>query len=367
MTGSLILKNVKMLDGNAADIILENGMIKEIALPGTASGDEIIDYDHKVFVSSGWIDMHVHAFPEFDPYGDEVDEIGYKTGVTTVIDAGSTGADRISDLVNSCENSKTNVFAFLNISRIGLKRIDELSDISWLDEGELRNAISKYGDFVVGLKARISKSVVGPNGIEPLKVARKFSAETGLPLMVHIGSGPPDIKEVLQLLEEKDIITHFLNGKANNLFDEREEPLPELRKAIERGVHLDVGHGTASFSFKTAEIAKKRGIGFNTISTDIYRKNRENGPVFNMANVLTKFLYLGYPLKEVIEAVTVNAAAWLHKPELGRISAGDIANLTLFSIKNEPTLLIDSEGEKRMAEKRVVVKGVVINGEFIEC
>lgn len=64
MTGSLILKNVKMLDGNAADIILENGMIKEIALPGTASGDEIIDYDRKVFVSSGWIDMHVHAFPE---------------------------------------------------------------------------------------------------------------------------------------------------------------------------------------------------------------------------------------------------------------------------------------------------------------
>lgn len=88
-----------------------------------------------------------------------------------------------------------------------MKRIDELSDISWLDEGELRNAISKYGDFVVGLKARISKSVVGLNGIEPLKVARKFSAETGLPLMVHIGSGPPDIKEVLELLEEKDIIT----------------------------------------------------------------------------------------------------------------------------------------------------------------
>jgi dihydroorotase len=86
-----------------------------------------------------------------------------------------------------------------------------------------------------------------------------------------------------------------------------------------------------------------------------------------MANVLTKFLYLGYPLKEVIDAVTVNAAAWLNKPELGRISAGDIANLTLFSIENEPTLLLDSEGEKRMAEKRVVVKGVVINGEFIEC
>ena len=88
-----------MLEGNAADIILENGMIKEIALPGTASGDKIIDYDHKVFVSSGWIDLHVHAFPEFDPYGDEVDEIGDNNGVTTIVDAGSCGADRIADLV----------------------------------------------------------------------------------------------------------------------------------------------------------------------------------------------------------------------------------------------------------------------------
>ncbi|WP_340373514.1 amidohydrolase/deacetylase family metallohydrolase [Peribacillus sp. FSL E2-0218] len=369
MTSRLILKNVRMLDGNGADIILENGVIKDITLAGTASatGAEMIDYENKVFVSSGWIDMHVHAFPELDPYGDDVDEIGCKTGVTTIVDAGSTGADRISDLVNSCEKSKTNVFAFLNISRIGLKRIDELSDTSWLDETELKKAISQYGDFVVGLKARISKSVVGPNGIEPLKIARKFSADTGLPLMVHIGSGPPDIRDVLNLLEEKDIITHYLNGKANNLFDEKGEPLPEFNKAIERGVHLDVGHGTASFSFPTAEMAKKRDIRFNTISTDIYRGNRLNGPVYSMANVLTKFLYLGYPLKEVIDAVTVNAAVWLHKPELGRISVGDMGNLTLFSIEDESTLLQDSEGEKRMAEKRVVVKGVVINGEFNEC
>ncbi|MGE7878197.1 amidohydrolase/deacetylase family metallohydrolase [Peribacillus muralis] len=367
MTGSLILKNVRMLDGNSVDIILENGVINEITLPGTATGAEMIDYEDKVFVSSGWIDMHVHAFPEFEPYGDDVDEIGYKTGVTTVIDAGSTGADQISDLVNSCKNSKTNVFAFLNISRIGLKRIDELSDISWLNEEEVKNAFSQYGDFIVGLKARISKSVVGPNGVEPLKIARMFSSDTGLPLMVHIGSGPPDIKEVLELLEEKDIITHYLNGKANNLFDQAGEPLPELTKAIERGVHLDVGHGTASFSFPTAENARKKEVRFNTISTDIYRRNRENGPVFNMANVLTKFLYLGYPLKEVIDAVTVNAAAWLHKPELGRISVGDLANLTLFSIEDETTVLLDSDGEERTAEKRIVAKGVVINGEFFEC
>ena len=104
-----------------------------------------------------------------------------------------------------------------------------------------------------------------------------------------------------------------------------------LTDAIERGVHLDVGHGTASFSFQVAEAAKQQGIGFHTISTDIYRGNRLNGPVYSMASVLTKFLYLGYSLEEIIAAVTTKAAAWLGKPELGRIQVGDRANLTLFT------------------------------------
>ncbi|OIK13032.1 dihydroorotase [Bacillus sp. MUM 116] len=367
MKNCFVLQNVKLVNGNSVDIIVENKKIQSIVPAGTGTGEYVMDFKHKVFVSSGWIDMHVHAFPEFDPYGDEVDEIGYKTGVTTIVDAGSTGADRLPDLVNSCKNSKTNVFAFLNISRIGLKRIDELSNLSWLDEEALKKTVAVHKDFIVGLKARISKSVVGPNGVEPLKVARKFSKDTDLPLMVHIGSGPPDINEVLDLLEKKDIITHYLNGKANNLFDEAGKPLPKLLDAINRGVHLDVGHGNASFSFQTAEQAKEHGIHFDTISTDIYRKNRMHGPVYNMASVLSKFLYLGYPLQEIIDAVTVNAANWLNKPELGRIASGDLANLTLFSIEDAVTPLLDSEGEERIPEQKIVVKGVVINGEYIEC
>ena len=76
-----------------------------------------------------------------------------------------------------------------------------------------------------------------------------------------------------------------------------------------------------------------RGIKFNTISTDIYRENRINGPVYSMSNVLTKFLHLGYSLEEVVNGVTINAARWLQRPELGRIEIGDKANLTLFSVE----------------------------------
>lgn len=366
MKERFVLSNVKRVNEDQIDIVVEDGKIAEITKAGSGFGELLFDCSG-MYVSSGWIDLHVHAFSEFSPYGDEIDEIGIKHGVTTIVDAGSCGADRIADLVKSREQAKTNLFAFLNISRIGLKRVDELSKIEWIDKKKVKQAVDQYGDVIVGLKARISKSVVCDNGIEPLRIARELSIETSLPLMVHIGSAPPSIEEVIPLLEKKDVITHYLNGKENNLFDDEGKPLQVLTEAIKRGVHLDVGHGNASFSFKVAESAKRYHIGLNTISTDIYRKNRLDGPVYNMANVLSKFLYLGYSLEEVISAVTVHAADWLEKPELGRIQIGDVANLTLFTVQDDPITLVDSQGDKRIGERRIDAKGVVVNGTFIEC
>lgn len=366
MEERLVLRNLKLISEEPVDIVIQNGRIAEVAAAGQGSGTRVWE-GAGAYVSSGWIDLHVHAVPALDPYGDEIDEIGVKQGVTTIVDAGSCGADRIGELAASRAKAKTNVLAFLNISHIGLQRIDELSDMQWIDAQKAVQAVRAYPDLIVGLKARISKSVVRDSGIEPLRRARALSLETGLPLMVHIGSGPPDIREVIPLLERGDIITHYLNGKANNLFDAEGKPLAVLTDAVARGVHLDVGHGTASFSFKAAEAAKRHGIRFDTISTDIYRGNRINGPVFSMARVLTKFLYLGYPLAEVIAGVTTHAADWLGKPELGRIQAGDPANLTLFTLSSEPTALVDSEGDERTAECTIETKGAVVNGEFFEC
>ncbi|MEY8738944.1 amidohydrolase/deacetylase family metallohydrolase [Bacillales bacterium AN1005] len=361
-----VLHHVKRITGEEIDIVINDGKIAKLMPAGTGLGEHMIDCSG-VYVSSGWIDLHVHAFPEFDPYGDEIDKIGVNQGVTTIVDAGSCGADRISEMAASRQKAKTNVFAFLNISSIGLQRVDELSRLEWIDKAKVLQAVNDYKELIVGLKARISKSVVCDNGIEPLRIARSLSNETALPLMVHIGSGPPFIDEIIPLLEKRDIITHYLNGKQNNLFDTQGKPLQVLKNAIERGVHLDVGHGTASFSFKVAQSAKRHNIGLNTISTDIYRNNRINGPVYSLANVLTKFLSLGYSLEEVIMAVTTNAANWLKKPELACIKVGAVANLTLFTVRNEQITLTDSEGEKREAKQRIETKGVVINGEFIEC
>jgi dihydroorotase len=360
----LVLKHAKLIDETVKDIVIENDTIVDVLEEYKGDG-HMIDLRGKVYVSSGWIDLHTHAFPKFPPYFAEPDKIGYQSGVTTVVDAGSSGCDDIAEFYRIARKCKTRVLAFLNISKIGLKRIDELADLSNLQYEPLRQAYEKYEPFIVGLKARISASVVKENGIKPLQVARIFADDLQLPIMVHVGSEPPLITDILNELQEGDILTHCFNGKKNNIFREQDEPVEELYDALNRGVLLDIGHGRESFSFETARKAKAANIPFHTISTDIYEGNRVNGPVYDMATVLTKFMYLGYDLQTIIKAVTETPAHMLKQEKLGKIEKGYVADLTLFTVENEEVILIDSMGESVQYDKKIVPKSVVIGGEYI--
>ncbi|WP_411346807.1 amidohydrolase/deacetylase family metallohydrolase [Paenibacillus sp. WLX1005] len=388
-TESLLLQHVRLLDQRLVNIRLDDGIVTTItpyqppsdqpsselkfhssaALEQhTADGNNVHIVDcHGWYVSTGWIDLHVHAYAELSPYGDDMDEIGIQHGVTTIVDAGSCGADEVGILLEKGQSAQTSLLAFLNISKIGLRRTDELSQLEWIDEELAVQAAQRYSEQIIGLKARISSSVVKASGLEPLRRARQLSERLQLPLMVHIGSGPPDIRDVLNLLADGDVITHYLNGKDNNLFDNTGQPLPELLAALARGVHLDVGHGSASFSFEVAEQARAAGIALQTISTDIYRGNRLDGPVYNMSNVLSKFWLLGYELEQIIDAVTKTAAQWLRRPELAVLEVGHPADLTLFSIEQATTILTDSNGQQRESNQLITARGVVKDGTFFAC
>ncbi|KRG08563.1 amidohydrolase/deacetylase family metallohydrolase [Staphylococcus sp. NAM3COL9] len=365
MKSSGIIKNIATLDNRRVDILLNNGVIEKISNDNLLEGHILFDGSNS-FVSTGWIDLHVHAFSDFSPYGDEIDEIGVKQGVTTIVDAGSCGSDRVSELYERAQSSHTNVFSFLNISKIGLERIDELSNLEWIDMSQCIEAAEDFKDMIIGLKARISSSVVKGNGTIPLERAVEISEQLKLPIMTHIGSAPPKIQDVLPLLRKGDVITHFLNGKANNLFDEKGEPLIVLKDAMRRGVNLDVGHGNASFSFEVAQQAQRRNIHFDSISSDIYKKNRLEGPVFSLSNVLTKFLYLGYTLDEIIKAVTEKPAEIINKPNLAEFKEGITANLTIFDVTDAEQILIDSHEHEVTTNKVIKERGVVANGKFIE-
>ena len=359
----LLLRGARLVDDTVSDIALKDG---KIAALGNVDGSALktIELGGECYVSAGWIDSHVHCYPKSPIYHDQPDSVGIATGVTTVVDAGSTGADDIDDFYTLTREAATEVYALLNISRVGLIAQNELANMANIDADAVRQAVKRHPDFIVGLKARMSSSVVGVNGITPLDRAKEMQKESGdLPLMVHIGNNPPNLDEIAERLSAGDIITHCYNGKPNRILTPQGELRTSVTRALQRGVRLDVGHGTASLSFAVAKRAIGLGILPHTISSDIYCRNRISGPVFSLANVMSKFLAMGMSLPQVIECVTANAADGLRLKQKGRLQPGLDADLTLFTLKRQPTVLVDAENDSLQAEQLLVPLAAIRAGK----
>ncbi|CAK7013224.1 MAG: Deacetylase [Citrobacter freundii] len=359
----LLLRRARLVDDTVSDIALKDG---KIAALGDVDGPALktIELGGECYVSAGWIDSHVHCYAKSPIYHDQPDSVGIATGVTTVVDAGSTGADDIDDFYTLTREAATEVYALLNISRVGLIAQNELANMANIDADAVREAVKRHPDVIVGLKARMSSSVVGENGITPLDRAKAMQAQNGdLPLMVHIGNNPPDLDEIAERLSAGDIITHCYNGKPNRILTPQGELRASVTQAISRGVRLDVGHGTASLSFAVAKRAIELGILPHTISSDIYCRNRISGPVHSLANVMSKFLAIGMSLPQVIECVTANAADGLRLKQKGRLQVGLDADLTLFTLKRQPTVLVDAENDSLQAEQLLVPLAAIRAGK----
>ncbi|MER2043710.1 MAG: amidohydrolase/deacetylase family metallohydrolase [Pantoea agglomerans] len=361
----LIIRGARLSDEQVVDIALQDGRIAAIGkVQGNAQHER--DLAGRYYLSAGWIDSHVHCYPKSPIYHDEADAIGVAHGVTTVVDAGSTGAEHIDDFYRLTRAAQTQVYALINIARTGIVTQNELADMKQIDGEAVQQAVARLPDFIVGLKARISSSVVGENGVQPLIKAKAIQQETGgLPLMVHIGNNPPNLDQIADLLTTGDIITHCFNGKPNRILTPQGELKAAVKQAIARGVKLDVGHGSASFSFEVARAAIAQGILPDTISSDIYCRNRLAGPVHNLAHVMSKFFSVGMTLPQVIDCVTVNAAAGLRLQRKGQLKVGYDADLTVFSVKEETRPFIDSEREQVAGEKHLVPLAAVVAGTWI--
>lgn len=359
----LLLRHARLVDDTVSDIAVKDGKIAvlgEITDPAVKT----VDLRGECYVSAGWIDSHVHCYPKSPIYHDQPDSIGIATGVTTVVDAGSTGADDIDDFYTLTREATTDVYALLNISRVGLIAQNELANMANIDADAVKQAVQRHPDFIVGLKARMSSSVVGENGITPLDHAKTMQHQNGdLPLMVHIGNNPPDLDDIAERLTAGDIITHCYNGKPNRILTPEGELRASVTRAISRGVRLDVGHGTASLSFAVAKRAISLGILPHTISSDIYCRNRISGPVHSLANVMSKFLAIGMSLPQVIECVTASAADGLRLKNKGRLQVGLDADLTLFTLKRQPTVLVDAENDSLQAEQLLVPLAAIRAGK----
>jgi dihydroorotase len=371
----LLLKHGRLLDPSQGwdaerDIAFHHGRIAAVAddIPASAANQTIDVTGH--LVTPGLIDLHVHVFTGVSHYGVDVDPHCLARGVTTALDAGSSGAMTFPGfrrfIIDVCQ---TRLLALLNISCVGMVTgaeteppFGELEDLRLLHPGAAVRTIEANRDVILGVKVRLSDNLAagGRNEAAGLHLAREAAEAVGLPLMVHTPKSSLSLEHILKELRPGDVLTHCFHGHRCGILGPDGQILPAVRAAMDRGILLDVGHGKGSFSWGVARTALAQGVMPNTISSDLHHYNLR-GPVFDLATTLSKFLHLEVPLDEAFRRVTATPARFLKMESvIGTLMVGACADCAVFRLVEGRRPLTDTMGVtemgRRWLEPRLVVR-----------
>ena len=348
------------------DVAFLDGKVAEVGERIDAEAKHTIDATGKI-VSPGLIDVHVHVFAGVSHYGIEPDPTCLARGATTVVDAGSAGADTFPGFRKYViDVSETRILAQMNISSQGMltEEIGEFQIPEYADVDKACKMIERHRDVVLGVKVRLTRnSIVSErSGMLPLQRAREAADAAGLPIMVHPQDAWCDsIDDILAVMKQGDMMTHcFHSFPCGILTNGRIRD--SVHEAIERGVIFDVGHGAGSFSWEVVEAAMDQGVQAQTISSDLHIYN-VNGPVYDLASVVSKFLYLGMPLEEALSKVTdVPAEIIGMAKEVGTLADGAWGDAVIFDLEEGSFTLDDSHGVSRTGSQRLVPRTVIKGG-----
>lgn len=340
-----------------ADVAISNGRIAAVGAGVAPEGaKETIDATGKLVVP-GLVDVHTHARTPDMP------GIVLSQGVTSLIDAGSYGANQIDEGAAVAKAAPNRVRLLMNLSKIGLTGT-ELMDIADADVDAARKAIERHRDVVVGVKARLSETVVGKNDLEAVRRARAAVEPFGLPVMLHVGQTVSPLPAILALLKPGDIVTHIYSPPPNSIFDARGDIFPEVLAARKRGIWYDIGNGRVGhITWQMAENALRKNFLPDTISTDWTDAGRAS-QVVDFPNVLSKFLMLGMPLDRVLACGTSNAAKLFPAFKgLGTLAVGAPADVTVLEMRVGRFEFVDNAETKRTGTQRLVATTTLFAGK----
>ncbi len=351
-TYTTILKGGHLIDpknniDRVMDVAIQDGKIAAIAQNiDPKLGKQVIDLTGK-YVTPGLIDIHGHVFAGTDPDGQlengffslPADGFTFRVGVTTIVDCGDSGAETFELFKkNVIDKSQTRVLAFLNISRKGMYG-DENSlqqqNNSFFDPVLAADVAKHYPDLIVGFKvAHYHKSdwVAVDRTVEAGKIAN-------LPIIVDFGGAVPrlSLEELfLRKMRPGDIFTHtygqLIKTKETIVNLDTKKLYPHVIEARKRGIIFDVGHGGGSFTFSQAIPATQQGFFPETISTDLHTGSM-NSAMKDQLNVMSKFMSMDMTLANVVKASTWSAAKAIRHEELGHLSVGAIADVTVLNVR----------------------------------
>lgn len=361
----LLIKGGRVIDPSRRldamrDVAIAGGRIAAVE-PNLAIADaaSTIDAAGKLVVP-GLIDVHTHVRSK------EMPSICLSNGVTSLLDAGSQGVDRIEEVIAAAKGAPNRVRILLNIAKTGILPDGELMDVSRVDVAAAQKVIAAHRDLIVGVKARLSRTVAGKNDREALRRAQAITGPLKLPVMIHMGDTISPLPDLLALLKPGDIVTHMYAPPPHGIFDESGRVLPEVLAARKRGVWFDIGNGrVAHIAWAEAERGVKQKFVPDTISSDWTDAGRTD-QVFDFPNVLSKFLLIGMPLDQVIATGTSNAARVVPGfKALGTLRVGRAADVAVLELRQGEFEFVDNYKGTRTGTQKLFPAGAVIGGKRI--
>jgi len=354
------------------DVAVKDGKIDRVApsLP-PASAQKVIDAQG-LYVTAGLVDIHTHVFAAGTgtafaggDFGLPPDGLAMRSGVTTVVDAGSSGWRNFPEFKRRVIGRDINypmvrVLAMLNIVGHGMGGGAVEQNTQDMDGPATARVAKQFPEHVVGVK------VAHYTGQDWIAVDRAVEAGTlaGIPVMVDFGRSTParsyqDL--VLKHLRPGDISTHMYAASIP-LFDEGGKLLPYLAQARKRGIRFDLGHGNKSFFWEQALPAARQGWMPDSISTDIHVRS-QLASMKDMTVTMSKVLTLGASLADVVRMSTIRPAEQIKRPDLGHLSPGAPADVAILRLERGRYGYWDGEDIVREGAVRLTCELTLRNGQ----
>jgi dihydroorotase len=371
----LLLKGGHVLDAKnrisaVRDVAIADGRIAAVAARiNPAEVFKIVDVSG-LYVTPGLIDIHVHVFAGTGERGSYAgdnsvypDGFTFRSGVTTVVDAGCAGWRNFDDFKQRIiDRSKTRVLAFLNIVGNGMRGGKFEQDLSDMDAAATAAMAGRHKGLIVGVK---TAHYSGPEWT-PVERAVEAGTIAGIPVMVDFGTNRaerPLAELVTKKLRPGDIYTHMYSGLRNEQL-ESGEVNPALFEARKRGVIFDVGHGGGSFLWRIAIPAMKAGFVPDSISTDLHIGSMNAG-MKDLLNVMDKFLAMGMSVDDVILRATWNPAKQIGHEELGHLSPGAAADVTVLRLEKGRFGFVDMYGARLQGAQKLTNELTLRDGKVV--
>jgi dihydroorotase len=351
------------------DVAIADGKIFRVAPDMSFENiDKVIDANG-LYVVPGLIDPHTHVFVgSNDGFADgfssvSPDDITLKSGITTVVDAGTSGWRNFPIFREQViDRSITRVLSFLNIAGSGMSGFPTEEDINDMDARMTSKVIRQHPEIIVGVKIGHYRG----SEWSPFDRALKACTLAGVPLLVECHLPMLPLEQIIDRMRPGDIYTHSFCTASDRecLLDEQGKIRNYVLEARENGIRFDVGHGGAMFHFAVAIPAMEQGFLPDSFGSDLHRFSMNSG-MKNMLDIMSKFLNMGMTFEDIIFRATWNTAASINRTDLGHLSEGSVADIAVLNVKEGKFGFIDTRKQKIEGNRRLEAELTIREGKVV--